>query len=84
MKNIIKGFVAGTAILIGCVTQAWALTDVRETDNSGLFVWIFLGFCALIVVAQLIPAVMVLFGMVKGVRKDKVEVTSTVAETSAK
>jgi hypothetical protein len=36
-------------------------------DNSGIFVWVFLGFCALIVVAQVIPAVLLMTGMVKGI-----------------
>ena len=43
-----------------------ATSGVRE-DNSGVFVWVFLGFCALIVVAQVIPAVLMATGMVKGV-----------------
>jgi hypothetical protein len=43
-----------------------ATSGVRE-DNSGIFVWVFLGFCALIVVAQVIPAVLMATGMVKGV-----------------
>jgi len=42
---------------------------VRE-DNSDLFVWIFLAFCALIIVAQLIPAAMMLMGFAKGVKKE--------------
>ena len=76
MKNlaIIKRFVMGAGILIGNVTPVWAETAGREADNSGLFVWIFLGFCALIVVAQLIPAAMVLLGLVKGLKKDTTEV----------
>lgn len=77
MKNIITRFTMGAGILIGNVTPVWAATEGRETDNSGLFVWIFLGFCALIVVAQLIPAAMMLFGVVKGVKKDKAEVSPT-------
>ena len=74
MKNlaIIKRFVMCAGILIGNVTPVWAAATGQE-DNSDLFVWIFLGFCALIVVAQLIPAAMVLFGVVKGVKKDTVE-----------
>jgi hypothetical protein len=77
MKNLILY----AAILIGNVTTAWAeTTDGRATDNSGLFVWIFLGFCALIVVAQLIPTAMVLFGVVKGVKKEAVEVVPVIAE----
>ena len=44
------------------------------------FVWVFLGFCALIVVAQVIPAVLLMTGMVKGVvsviNNEKVEVAA--------
>jgi hypothetical protein len=45
---------------------AMAASGVRE-DSSGIFVWVFLGFCALIVVAQVIPAVLLMFGMARGV-----------------
>jgi hypothetical protein len=38
-----------------------------RVDNSGMFVWVFLGFCAIIVVAQVIPAVLMMVGMAKGV-----------------
>jgi hypothetical protein len=55
---------------------AMAATGMRE-DNSGIFVWVFLGFCALIVVAQVIPAVLMMTGMIKGVvsviKDEKVE-----------
>lgn len=51
--------------LIAPVT-AFAASGVRE-DNSGIFVWVFLGFCALIVVAQIIPAILLMFGMAKGI-----------------
>ena len=56
------------ALIMGTLTPAtaFAASGARE-DSSGLFVWIFLGFCALIVVAQLIPAVLLMFGMVKGI-----------------
>ncbi len=46
--------------------SAFAASGARE-DSSGIFVWVFLGFCALIVVAQVIPAVLLMTGMVKGV-----------------
>jgi hypothetical protein len=83
MKNIITRFTMGAGILIGNVTPVWAAaTEGREVDNSGLFVWIFLGFCALIVVAQLIPAAMVLLGVVKGVKKETSELSPVVAETA--
>jgi len=47
--------------------SAFAATTNLSADNSGMFVWVFLGFCALIVVAQVVPAVLLLTGMVKGV-----------------
>ena len=47
---------------------AFAATGVRE-DNSGIFVWVFLGFCALIVIDQLLPAVMMILGFAKGMKK---------------
>ena len=70
MKNlaIVKRFVMYAGILIGNVTPVWAAANGRE-DNSDLFVWIFLGFCALIVVAQLIPAMMLFMGFAKGAGK---------------
>ena len=83
MKNfaIIKRFVLGAGFIIGNVTPVWAATAGREADNSGLFVWIFLGFCALIVVAQLIPAAMVILGLAKGVKKQPAEFAPEAAET---
>ncbi|MBE0616759.1 MAG: hypothetical protein IH608_02370 [Proteobacteria bacterium] len=47
-------------------TTALAATGTRE-DTSGLIVWAFLGLCALIVAAQLIPAVLMVVGAAKGV-----------------
>jgi len=56
------------ATLIGILApvSAYAASGL-SADNSGIFVWVFLGFCALIVVAQIVPAVLLLFGMAKGV-----------------
>lgn len=65
------------AVLIGSASTAFAATGARE-DNSGLFVWIFLGFCALIVVAQLIPAIMVVLGFAKALGKQREEAPQTV------
>jgi hypothetical protein len=49
----------------------WAAEAAAREDNSDLFVWIFLAFCALIIVAQLIPAAMMVLGFSKGVKKEK-------------
>ncbi|UFS70935.1 hypothetical protein LPW11_01825 [Geomonas sp. RF6] len=53
------------ATLFGTVTNAFAATG--RQDDSGIFVWAFLGFCALIVVAQVIPALLMMFGLAKGI-----------------
>jgi len=66
------------AMVLGSVTSALAASGARE-DNSGVFVWIFLGFCALIIVAQMVPAVLTMLGIVKGVKEsfgEKAEVKS--------
>jgi hypothetical protein len=50
-------------------SQAFASTAGR-TDHSGILVWMFLGFCALIVVAQVVPALMMMVGVGKALQKD--------------
>jgi len=45
------------------------MLDTTITYNSGILVLLFVGFLALIVVVQLIPAVVQLYGMIKGVSK---------------
>lgn len=56
------------ATIIGTITPAtaFAATHAQE-DSSGIFVWVFLGLCALIVVAQIIPACLLLTGVIKGI-----------------
>ena len=58
---------------------AMAATGAMEA-NSGIFVWVFLGFCSMIVVGQVVPAVLLMTGMVKGivsvVKDEKVEVAA--------
>lgn len=65
MKTIVT--LMGT--VAGLVPVAAMAAGSGNVDNSGIFVWIFLGFCALIVVAQVIPALLLMFGLVKGVSK---------------
>lgn len=40
--------------------------DTTRTYSSGLLVGIFLAFCALIIVVQLVPTIMLLAGFLKG------------------
>ncbi|MHB8765541.1 MAG: hypothetical protein ACYDA8_14570 [Deferrisomatales bacterium] len=58
---------AGLAVgLVGPGTVAAAEGAARQ-DTSGVFVWAFLGLCALIVVAQLVPAILMAVGAARGV-----------------
>ena len=59
-----------TLVTLLVASPAFASTAGR-VDHSGFIVWAFLGFCALIVVAQLVPAVMVMLGVVKAVASPK-------------
>lgn len=46
-------------------SPAWAV-DTAKTYSSGLLVGTFLAFCALLVVAQLAPSLMLLIGFIRG------------------
>lgn len=52
------------ALVVLVVSPALAV-DTSQTYNSGILVLAFVGFCALLIVAQLVPAVLALFGMTK-------------------
>jgi hypothetical protein len=57
------------ATLIGTIAPATSFAAANApAGDDGFFVWIFLGFFAVIVVGQLIPAVMLIIGAVKGIR----------------
>ena len=88
MKNVtrIGKWIMGLTVLCGNTATAWAAEIARE-DNSDLFVWIFLAFCALIIVAQLIPAAMMMLGFAKGAKKvapDAVPATADQKTTSGR
>lgn len=74
-----RATISAVAAVLGSVSSAFAASGARE-DNSGVLSWIFLGFCALIVVAQMVPAVLTMIGMAKGVAESvgaKAEVENT-------
>lgn len=62
-------FFLSTLFTLVLTTQAFASTAGR-TDHSGILVWMFLGFCALIVVAQALPAMLMMVGVGKALKKD--------------
>jgi hypothetical protein len=56
------------ATLIGAIAPVTAFAASNTaTGESGIFVWIFLGFFALIVVGQLVPAFMLVIGLIRGI-----------------
>lgn len=66
------------AALIGVIapTSAFAAANA-PAGGDGFLVWIFLGFFAVIVVGQLIPAVMLVIGLVKGITAETKVKTET-------
>lgn len=64
MKSLIKNIALSTLVTLLAVSPAFA---AEQTGNSGLLSWLFLGFCGLVVVGQLIPACVMAFGIAKGV-----------------
>ena len=55
------------ATLIGILAPVSAFASGGRVDDSGIFVWVFLGFCAMIVVTQIVPAILLMFGMTKAI-----------------
>lgn len=67
MKGL--GFLAMVLLAIEVVAQpAWAV-DTARADQNGLLVLLFLGVCALIVVAQMVPALILMLGTISGFAK---------------
>jgi hypothetical protein len=60
----VKTLLTTFALLLMFVSPALAV-DTSKTYNSGILILLFVGFCALIIVAQLVPALLALFGMTK-------------------
>ena len=63
MKTILK---ATALMLIASASAAYAAAGTAE-QNAGLLVYLFAGFFAVIIITQLVPAAILLFGMLKGV-----------------
>jgi hypothetical protein len=56
------------ATIMGIIAPATAFAaSGASEEGSGIFVWIFLGFFAVIAVGQLIPAVLLVIGLIKGI-----------------
>ena len=80
IKEYKEDVMKALATIMGIIAPATAFAASEASgEGSGLFVWIFLGFFALIVVGQLVPAVMLISGMIKGLTsKTEAEVKTEV------
>ena len=70
-----------SAVALSLVTGTAALASSGATNKvfvSGPLILLFLGFCALVVVIQCIPAIIMLYGMIKGAASSKEKATETV------
>jgi hypothetical protein len=70
---------ACSALAITLATSSGAVASSGVTNKvfvSGPLILLFLGFCALVVVVQCIPAIIMLFGMIKGAASKKVKATA--------
>ena len=54
---------------LASINYAYAATSTK-VYNSGILVLVFIGFVALVVVVQMVPAVITLLGMIKGLAKE--------------
>jgi len=71
MKIVIKA-AAVFVFILGSSSTALAV-DTSQTYQSGILVLIFLGVCALIVVAQMVPALMLLYGFISSLAKKRTQ-----------
>ena len=77
--KVMRSILWTLGIILG--TAAPALAQTGREDNSGVFVWAFLGLCALIVFAQLIPAFIMLIGSARAVVRGMREAERKPAES---
>ena len=70
-----------SAVVLSLATSTGALASSGATNKvfvSGPLILIFLGFCALVVVVQCIPAIIMLYSMIKGAASKKENATAKV------
>jgi hypothetical protein len=70
-----------SAVVLSLATGSSALASSGATNKvfiSGPLILLFLGFCALVVVIQCIPAIIMLYSMIKGAASSKEKTTESV------
>lgn len=67
MKHLKTAIVALSLTLLAAAPALAGQIDTSRTYSSGLLIGLFLGFCALIVVMQLVPSLIMLYGFIKSI-----------------
>jgi hypothetical protein len=71
-----------SAVLLSLATSTGAFASSGAATNkvfvSGPLILVFLGFCALVVVIQCIPAIITLYGLIKGAVGNKEKAAASV------
>ena len=65
-EDIIKTICTDIALSLVTSSSVYAATGAASED-AGLLVYLFAGFFAVIIITQLVPATILLFGMLKGI-----------------
>jgi len=68
------------ATIMGIIAPTAAFAADKVTNHvfvSGPLILLFLGFCAVVVVVQLIPAMIMLYSMIKGIVSSEKEASAT-------
>ena len=69
-----KAILSTVALMLISVPAFAISTSV--TYSSGILVLLFVGFCSLLIIAQIIPAILILFGAIKAVKPVSKKVTT--------
>jgi hypothetical protein len=78
-KQTLTAVCSAIALSLAASTGAFASSGAtNKVFISGPLILLFLGFCALVVVIQCIPAIIMLYGMIKGASSSKEKETANV------
>jgi len=69
-KSTLTALCTAMTLTLATSTGAFA-ADTHKVYASGILVLVFIGFVALVVVVQMIPAIITLCGMIKGLAQDR-------------
>lgn len=64
-----KKTITTTIVTLLAASPVYAATS--QPSNSGILAWIFLGLCGLIIASQLVPAILLLIGIGKGLKSNE-------------